>query len=166
MVPAAGGAGPSLPGSSGAFDRRGRYGVGPMDGMTERGLPEPDDWLEWVPPEVQAAIRKPRFRRLTAGERMRAQGTVPAAYLRSKRPAQPGRPATGAARGVGVVPRVPLPESNATSAPAQIDSDLARRLTEVEDVVAEAAQAVDRRAEQVRAMLDRAADIAGRKLLP
>ncbi len=43
----------------------------------DHGLPEPDDWLEWVPAEVQEAMRKPRFRRLTPDERIRWHGQEP-----------------------------------------------------------------------------------------
>lgn len=112
-------------------------------------MPGPEDLLEWVPHEVQEAMRQPRFRRLTPDERTRVQGReVPAAYLRPKRFARPSDPGRTAAPTVVIAPPARPPARQ-----PGIDDELTRRLTEVEAAVSRAADAVDRRAERVQTML-------------
>jgi hypothetical protein len=121
------------------------------------GVPEPDDWLEWVPREVEEAMSKPRFRRMTPTERVRMRRERQEAELQTAPPHPRLFKRTAA-----VAVAEPDTEVGAPRPPESgIDGELARRLDEVEGVVARAQDSVDRRARQVASMMERAARSAG-----
>jgi hypothetical protein len=126
------------------------------------GLPEPDDWLEWVPREVEEAMSKPRFRRMTPKERLQSRRERQEPQLVTA-PLNPRlfRPRDDSIEPEPAAVSEPAPAVS-EPAPIRIDGELARRLDEVEGVVARAERTVDRRAKQVASMMERAGTSPGR----